>query len=363
MIGSNAFLNCTSLKKISIPSLPSNEKYDITQTFHRDKCVIEAAEFENHDVKVLVLGAKNCGKTSLLKQFSIIFLNAYSIDERIELIDIIRMNILNDIKFLVDEIQSSGYESIEDDFCDSMEIINKINQEKDNLTPEIADCITKIWKDSDIQSLYKNGNIFSISENAPYFFNKVSQIAQSDYMPTDDDILKVHLRTSGISKFYFKVNNKIKVEMVDVGGEKCEREKFRREFKGVDILLFIVSLTSFDMFLFEDDSIRKSQKNVELFKKTCESPVFNCKPIILIFTNIDIFEENLLKNPKELRDAFPSFKGNIKDVNELIDHIKSIFIAGLNNKENIICLTVNASDKTSVSQLFQKVAHKISSIK
>ena len=57
------------------------------------------------------------------------------------------------------------------------------------------------------------------------FFDELPRLSHPDYLPTDQDILQVRIRTTGISEEQFTVDG-VKLLVVDVGGQRSERKKW-----------------------------------------------------------------------------------------------------------------------------------------
>ena len=72
-----------------------------------------------------------------------------------------------------------------------------------------------------------------------------------DYLPTDQDILRARLRTTGISETIFETGNFI-YRMFDVGGQRSERKKWIHVFDNVQVVLFLVAISGYDHVLVED---------------------------------------------------------------------------------------------------------------
>jgi len=72
-----------------------------------------------------------------------------------------------------------------------------------------------------------------------------------DYLPTDQDILRARLRTTGISETVFDIGNLV-YRMFDVGGQRSERKKWIHVFDNVQAILFLVAISAYDSVLVED---------------------------------------------------------------------------------------------------------------
>lgn len=273
--------------------MPSNIKYDVNKPFHKKKYYITPDEFDAPDIKILVLGAGDSGKSYLLNHFKYIFLHSTSDEERNNFADIIRKNTISYIQSLIESYKSYGYSSENKQLLESISKVNNLKLNADELTPEIAECIKMIWENSDFQTVYDMTKTTLDDEYNFYFLDSVSRIAKSDYIPTDNDIIRVPERSTFIKSFQFRIENKIKVEIVDVGGQKCERSKWQHAFVGVNLLFFVISFADFDDFMFEDDTLSRTKETINLLTTTCTSPVFIEKPVLNLFYNKDLFEKKI----------------------------------------------------------------------
>lgn len=91
-------------------------------------------------------------------------------------------------------------------------------------------------------------------------------------MPTQDDVLRTRVKTTGIVETHFSYknlhfkyvlfNNLIiqllilhSFRMFDVGGQRSERKKWIHCFEGVTAIIFCVAMSEYDMVLAEDEEM------------------------------------------------------------------------------------------------------------
>lgn len=74
------------------------------------------------------------------------------------------------------------------------------------------------------------------------------------YLPTDQDILRSRVKTTGIVENTFKVGETT-YRVFDVGGQRSERKKWINCFDGVNALVFMVSLSEYDQRLYESEDV------------------------------------------------------------------------------------------------------------
>ena len=56
---------------------------------------------------------------------------------------------------------------------------------------------------------YERRNEFQLMDSASYFLNDLDRVCAPDFEPTDDDVLRVRVRTTGIVKIEFEFRDMI----------------------------------------------------------------------------------------------------------------------------------------------------------
>jgi hypothetical protein len=90
-----------------------------------------------------------------------------------------------------------------------------------------------------------------ILHSSDSFFEDLDRLFAKDYIPTDQDILRSRLRTTGITETIFDLGT-LTYHMFDVGGQRSERKKWIHCFENVNCLLFLVAISGYDQCLVED---------------------------------------------------------------------------------------------------------------
>ena len=126
--------------------------------------------------------------------------------------------------------------------------------EADVLPRDVADAIRALWKDPAIKEAVRRSREFQLNDSAVYYFNAIDRMAAMNYLPTDQDILRSRVQTTGITETTFKVGE-LTYKLFDVGGQRSERKKWIHCFENVTALVFLVSLSEYDQMLYEDESV------------------------------------------------------------------------------------------------------------
>jgi len=113
--------------------------------------------------------------------------------------------------------------------------------------------IEQLWNDEGIQATFKRSNEFQLNDSANYYFDEIKRITKPEYIPTQPDVLRSRVRTTGIVETKFSIKD-MKFKMFDVGGQRNERKKWIHCFQGVTAVIFCVGLSEYDQKLFEDNT-------------------------------------------------------------------------------------------------------------
>ncbi|MGH0146476.1 UNVERIFIED_CONTAM: hypothetical protein FKN15_021616 [Acipenser sinensis] len=103
----------------------------------------------------------------------------------------------------------------------------------------------KLWDDEGIKACYERSNDYQLIDCAQYFLDKIDSVRQNDYTPTDQDLLRCRVLTSGISETRFQVD-KVNFHMFDVGGQRDERRRWIQCFNDVTAIIFVVACSSYN---------------------------------------------------------------------------------------------------------------------
>lgn len=104
------------------------------------------------------------------------------------------------------------------------------------------------------------------------YFSDIERLFAKDFLPTDQDILRARLRTTGITETIFDTGN-LTYRMFDVGGQRSERKKWIHVFDNVQVVLFLVAISGYDHVLVEDrNGVRSRPPSCYFPSLSCQRP-------------------------------------------------------------------------------------------
>jgi len=114
------------------------------------------------------------------------------------------------------------------------------------------------------------------------------------FLPTEEDILRSRVRTTGIVEQEFNIDGNM-FRMFDVGGQRNERKKWIHCFSDVTAVLFVAALSAYDLMLYEDEETNRMEEALNLFDEICNSRWFRKTSMILFLNKKDLFAQKVLK--------------------------------------------------------------------
>jgi len=254
--------------------------------------------------KLLLLGAGESGKSTLFKQMIKIYGDGFSEFERKNTyIKVVHTNVIANVKTLVQ--QSEHHYGDMKDIEDSVKVINDLKGDED-LNDKLANHIAIVWAHKGIQATYEKRNLYQLNDSCKYFLDHVKVVSADNYLPSDEDILGVRVRTTGIVSNEFTIDGN-KFQMFDVGGQRNERKKWIHCFEGVTAVIFVAAMSEYDQVLYEDENVNRMMEALTLFDEICNSRWFKKTSMLLFLNKCDLFEEKIALKPITI--VFPDYSG------------------------------------------------------
>ncbi|KAJ8262458.1 hypothetical protein GJAV_G00166710 [Gymnothorax javanicus] len=274
-----------------------------------DKNLRDDGEKAAREVKLLLLGAGESGKSTIVKQMKIIHEAGYSQEECQQYAAVVYSNIIQSVIAIV---RAMGRLSI--DFTDPARaddarqlFVLAGSADEGFMTAELAGVIKRLWNDAGVQACFARSREYQLNDSASYYLNDLDRISQPNYVPNQQDVLRSRVKTTGIVETHFTFKD-LHFKMFDVGGQRSERKKWIHCFEGVTAIIFCVALSDYDLVLAEDEEMNRMHESMKLFDSICNNKWFTDTSIILFLNKKDLFEEKVKKS--SLTICFPEYSGS-----------------------------------------------------
>lgn len=314
------------------------------------------------EIKLLLLGSGESGKSTIFKQMKIIHHKGYNKEECMRLKDVIYGNALQSIRVLVQAVQHFNFTYDNPTNKSHAEKMLQMSEQQVMMqpgaimTPEMGQILKSLWRDSAVRKAYDERSKFQLNDSASYYLNDIDRISSLNYAPTQQDILRSRVKTVGIVEADFVID-KYKFKMVDVGGQRNERRKWIHVFDDVTAIIFVTSLSEYDQVLLEDDTMNRMRESLLLFEEICNVRYFKATSIIVFFNKKDLFQEKIKKT--NLTTCFPDYTGG-NNYQAALDCIMEKFLMKNRSRQRQIYTHVTcATDTANIRVVFDAVKNII----
>uniref|UniRef100_A0A2I2Z666 Guanine nucleotide-binding protein subunit alpha n=1 Tax=Gorilla gorilla gorilla TaxID=9595 RepID=A0A2I2Z666_GORGO len=286
------------------------------------------------ELKLLLLGTGESGKSTFIKQMRIIHGAGYSEEDKRGFTKLVYQNIFTAMQAMIRAMETLKIlYKYEQNKANAL-LIREVDVEKvTTFEHQYVSAIKTLWEDPGIQECYDRRREYQLSDSAKYYLTDVDRIATLGYLPTQQDVLRVRVPTTGIIEYPFDLENII-FRMVDVGGQRSERRKWIHCFENVTSIMFLVALSEYDQVLVESDNENRMEESKALFRTIITYPRFQNSSVILFLNKKDLLEDKILYS--HLVDYFPEFDGPQRDAQAAREFILKMFVDLNPNSDKII---------------------------
>ncbi|TRY68234.1 hypothetical protein TCAL_04162 [Tigriopus californicus] len=306
------------------------------------------------ELKLLLLGTGESGKSTFIKQMRIIHGSGYTDDDKRGFIKLVFQNIFMAMQSMIRAMDMLKIPYENGDSSEKADLVRSVDFETvTTFESPYVEAIKDLWNDKGISECYDRRREYQLTDSAKYYLNDIDRIAEPDYLPTQQDILRVRVPTTGIIEYPFDLEeirfsfiedvdrigepgylpseqdilrsrvpttgiieypfdlDGVVFRMVDVGGQRSERRKWIHCFENVTSIIFLVALSEYDQILFESDNENRMEESKALFKTIITYPWFQHSSVILFLNKKDLLEEKIMYS--HLVDYFPEYDGPKED--------------------------------------------------
>ncbi|OXU29078.1 hypothetical protein TSAR_014315 [Trichomalopsis sarcophagae] len=126
-------------------------------------------------------------------------------------------------------------------------------EDTEPFSEELLLAMKRLWADVGVQDCFGRSNEYQLNDSAKYFLDDLDRLGAKEYQPTEQDILRTRVKTTGIVEVHFSFKN-LNFKLFDVGGQRSERKKWIHCFEDVTAIIFCVAMSEYDQVLHEDET-------------------------------------------------------------------------------------------------------------
>ncbi|CAK9297554.1 unnamed protein product [Gordionus sp. m RMFG-2023] len=275
----------------------------IEKQLQKDKQIYRATH------RLLLLGAGESGKSTIVKQMRILHVDGFDAEEKKEKVEDIRRNIKDAIVTITSAMNviTPPVAIANPENVPKLKFVqDAASQAEFNYSNEFYDATKSLWADAGVQACFERSNEYQLIDSAKYFLDRIDMVRKSDYTPSEQDILRCRVITSGIYETKFQVD-RVNFHMFDVGGQRDERRKWIQCFNDVTAIIYVTECSSYNMVLREDPNQNRLRESLDLFKTIWNNRWLRTISVILFLNKQDLLAEKILAGKSKLEEYFPDF--------------------------------------------------------
>ncbi|KAK2464764.1 hypothetical protein APHAL10511_003182 [Amanita phalloides] len=191
-----------------------------------------------------------------------------------------------------------------------------------------APAMLDLWHDPVVRQRLKEEGIF-LEDTSGFFLDEILRITAKKYIPTDADVLKARLKTTGITEHTFRVRThgtNVIWKLYDVGGSQGQRQAWIPYFEDVNAIIFLAPISAFDKVLEEDPRINRFDDSLQLWRSVVSNKLLTNVNFVLFLNKCDLLQAKLSAGVK-VNQYIPAYGDRPNDYNTVSKYFWSKFSA------------------------------------
>jgi guanine nucleotide-binding protein G(i) subunit alpha len=317
----------------------------------------------DQQVKLLLLGTGESGKSTIFKQMRILYGEGFSDESRKAVAPDLCANLIEgaqdilrhgkEIKCLDREAKTLG------------SILMSVSDSR-LLERPVADAIIALWANPSFQEAWDQRSTFQVQDTWGEFAQELAKNPEwgtAEWVPSVQDVMRGRIRTSGVVDERYNIRN-VTFRMFDVGGQRNERRKWIHCFEDVTAVIFVAAISEYDQVLFEDAKQNRLIEAFTLFEEISNSEWFKNTAMILFLNKRDIFHYKLTVkkiplNVSGLFDDAPGGKKKAADYDTALTWLSDKFTSLAPDNKDLYTHVTCATDTQNISTVFNACAEII----
>lgn len=337
-------------------ALSSAEKEAVQRSIAIDQTLARESAYKQNEIKLLLLGAGESGKSTFVKQMKIIHENGFSRDECKHYRPVVYSNTIQSLAAVIKGMDLLGINFANATRRDDAMLLFGVtarHADTDPFSPGLMAAMKRLWADPGVQLCFKRSSEYQLNDSAQYYLDSLDRISDRRYVPTTQDILRTRVKSTGIVEYNF-IHRGLNFRIVDVGGQRSERKKWIHCFEDVTAILFFVALSAYDLGLREQQAVNRMEEALRLFNSILNNKWFLDTSVILFLNKKDLFAQKIKERP--LVDYYPEFTGP-NTYQDGVNFIRDKFVHLNRNpaRKTVYTHVTCATDTENIQFVFQSV--------
>uniref|UniRef100_A0A674K5D0 Guanine nucleotide-binding protein subunit alpha n=1 Tax=Terrapene triunguis TaxID=2587831 RepID=A0A674K5D0_9SAUR len=260
------------------------------------------------ELKLLLLGTGESGKSTFIKQMRIIHGSGYSDEDKRGFTKLVYQNIFTAMQAMIRAMDTLKIPYKYEHNKAHAQLVREVDIEKVSAFENpYVDAIKSLWNDPGIQECYDRRREYQLSDSTKYYLNDLDRIAEPAYLPTQQDVLRVRVPTTGIIEYPFDLQSVI-FSPARPNQTKKDVQTIAHHFLSLFLIFFQ----------------NRMEESKALFRTIITYPWFQNSSVILFLNKKDLLEEKIMYS--HLVDYFPEYDGPQRDAQAAREFILKMFV-------------------------------------
>ncbi|ORY14630.1 G-protein alpha subunit-domain-containing protein [Clohesyomyces aquaticus] len=293
-------------------TLPSQQDYLDAAAAMRseaiDRRLEEDATALHRETKLVLIGMANSGKELIMRQMKVLYAGGYPRDERTTYQFAVRSTVRLLMHAMIDLLKDTGINLSKDltqHFAVLLQEVETVNV--GSITPAAGNAIEAIWKSDTFSTIYIKNFEIDFPQYSSYFAHEIQRICESDYVPSEADIIRLNQSMGGIKELRFSWDE-IDVHLFNISGYIPDqfRRRWLHQLEGATALVYTVDVSTYDRAFYGQANESALLDDFATFEAWVNSPKFSGSSIILLLNNFSRFREKMQHS--SLSTFFPEYE-------------------------------------------------------
>ncbi|KAK1885301.1 Guanine nucleotide-binding protein G(olf) subunit alpha [Dissostichus eleginoides] len=193
-------------------------------------------------------------------------------------------------------------------------------------TEEFFEHTQNLWEDEGVKACFERANEYQLIDCAQYFLNRLDPVRRTDYTPTDQDLLRCRVLTSGIIETRFQVDKLSPAHLSTCTNQlspahlstctnqlspaplsACTNQLSPAQPPQNKSIIFVAASSSYNMVIREDNSTNRLRESLDLFRSIWTNRFLKTISVILFLNKQDVLADKILAGKSKLEDYFPEY--------------------------------------------------------
>lgn len=152
-------------------------------------------------------GAGESGKSTIVKQMKIIHQDGYTREDFVQYRPVVYSNTIQSLGAIIRAMNMLNIAFAEAERGereqDATRVLEVIQRMKDTepFDAQLLACMKRLWADPNVQACFMRSNEYQLNDSAQYFLDQLDRIGSPEFLPSEQDILRTRVKTTGKHSF------------------------------------------------------------------------------------------------------------------------------------------------------------------